>query len=123
MTKRTALWVIAIVFMGNIVLLARDLITPSDAILLLLTTGLMLATLGLWYSTEKYVKETSDIAKAAQEQAQASLKMTEEMQKTRIDNLRPLLTLVMGLPDENKRWLSVSRVLNSGSTYVRISHQ
>lgn len=44
--------------------------------------------------TTIYVKRTSDIASATQEQAKASIKMAEEMREQRYDTVRPVIDIV-----------------------------
>ncbi len=55
--------------------------------------------------TTVYVKRTADIAKATKEQAEASVKMAEEMKEQRLGEARPYLLLRLDLePNELLQW-------------------
>ncbi|GEM_PF-5718847 len=91
MTTRKVVLLIFAVALGDGLLLWTDLIQVSDAISLLLATALVGATLGLWQSTERYVKATSEIAKATKEQAEVTRKLAEEAEKQRFEATKPIV--------------------------------
>jgi len=68
-------------------LLLRNVIDIAQAIELVILFTLVLVT-GM------YVKRTAEIAKATKEQADASMKMAEEMRDARYDALRPIIDIV-----------------------------
>ncbi len=70
-----------------IITFIQNLINFAQAFEIIITFILVLITIA-------YVKRTADIAKATKEQAEASVKMAEEMRKQRYDAFRPIIDIV-----------------------------
>jgi len=82
------LFIAGAIFAGVLAnLIARDIITTAQAIEPTILFVLVLVT-------AMYVKRAAETANAAKQQADASVKMAEEMRNARYDALRPIIDIV-----------------------------
>jgi hypothetical protein len=84
-----SLFISGIIFATALAFILRyELIDTAQAIQIIISFVLVLIT-------AIYVKRTAEIAKAAKEQTEASIKMAEEMREQRYDAVRPVIDIVI----------------------------
>ena len=93
MINKVTIWLLIpfmiIIYFGHLF----GLYTLYEAIQIFATMGLVIVTANYAYTTEKIRKTSEDTTKAALKQAEASSEMAVEMKQTRLESVRPSLSI------------------------------